>query len=240
MKLNDILARLAAGAVALGAVAGSTSALLAVGARADMSVPASLPLSLDGAGLVAALAIRRRGRDPLAWAALVAATGTSAVIQWLTAPDGLPAHLAHVVPPLAVLVSFELFRRATAPAPVVPLVGADDPGKSRAEADSPALTPAVTPAAVQDDRATSEQPAEIVPPQRKEVRRAPAKDPAPRPAPADALDLVAPARKILADLDLSPHEIGRPRLVTLMRAAGHPVGTKKADALLALLREEAP
>jgi hypothetical protein len=240
VKLNDALARLAAGSVALGAVAGSTSALLAVGARADMSVPASLPLSLDGAGLVAALAIRRRGRDPLAWAALAAATGTSAVIQWLTAPDGLPAHLAHVVPPLAVLVSFELFRRATAPHatadvtpdPVqvvagAPLVSVDAPTKSRATLKQPvdgALTEKSTP----------------VGPEQKEVRAAPAKVAGPRPAPADALALVAPARKILADLDLSPHEIGRPRLVTLMRAGRHPIGTKKADALLALLREEAP
>jgi hypothetical protein len=107
-------ARLAQGAavvVAGGAVVGSVSALLEIAHRAEMSAAWSLPVSLDLTGLVAALVIRSRRRDLLAWATLLVTVGTSTALQVLAAPADPVARVAHGVVPLAALVAFELAMR---------------------------------------------------------------------------------------------------------------------------------
>src|SRR5690606_32992846 len=62
-------------------------------------------------GLVAALVIRHRRRDVLAWVTLLVTVGTSTALQVLTAPADPVARVAHGVVPLAALVSFELAMR---------------------------------------------------------------------------------------------------------------------------------
>lgn len=215
MTVHGTVARAAAVAVAVGAVAGSTSALLAVARSAEMTPAWALPLSLDGAGLVAAMAVRRRQGDVLAWGALVAATATSAAVQWLSAPAGLVNHLAHVVPPVAVLVAFELYQRVTAPGatfeqPVDPALLESTPGQ---------------------------------PERKEEVVGVPANTgPLPAPAPHDAPrpartgDLLPVARAVVKKLGRIP---GRPTLVKELNARGHQLGNSKADAILAQLRKEA-
>lgn len=207
MNLHENVARAGAAVVTGAAVAGSTSALLRIGVGSELSLPVTLPLALDGAGLVAAVVIRRRRRDLLAWAVLAGAVATSAAAQWMAAPAGGLPHLAHVSLPLAALLTFELFLRAVSPVPAAP-------GPEHEEEVN-----VVVPGLVG-------QPPRLVV--------------ADRPAPVTAADLVPLARKLLAELDLSPHAIGRPRLVELLRGNQQPVGTRKATALLALLREEDP
>lgn len=232
MTVNGTVARAAAVAVAVGAVAGSTSALLKVAATAELSPAWSLPLALDGAALVAAMAVRRRQGDVLAWAALVAATATSAAVQWLSAPPGLVNHLAHVVPPVAVLVAFELYQRVTAPEPVVaaPLVGAAGPGKSRATFEQPV------------DHALSES-TPRQPERKEEAVGAPADTgPLPAPAPTDAPrrkreprpTVRRQARQVEAD----------PTVVKKVRAAVHelevPLDQVTRDDLLKHMRRHGP
>lgn len=88
-------------------------------------------------------------------------------------------------------------------------------------------------------RPPARRPTQRRPPTPKPVAEPEVVEPA-RTAPVEVEALVPAARKILAELDLSPHEIGRPRLTALMRAGGHGLGSKKAEALLAALRDETP
>jgi hypothetical protein len=114
VKTGAGAARLAQGAaavVACGAVVGSVSALLEIAHRAEMSAAWSLPVSLDLTGLVAALVIRSRRRDVLAWATLLVTVGTSTALQVLAAPADPVARVAHGVVPVAALVAFELAMR---------------------------------------------------------------------------------------------------------------------------------
>jgi hypothetical protein len=97
--------------VALWAAKGSASALLEIASRAEMSETTALPVALDMTGLVAALVIRRRRGDWLAWATLVVTVGISTAMQVATAPADLVSQAAHGVVPLAALVSFELAMR---------------------------------------------------------------------------------------------------------------------------------
>jgi hypothetical protein len=109
--------------VAVGAIAGSASSLYAIANRAEMSAPWSLPVSLDVLALVAAIAVRARRRDGLAWFALATATVLSTALQVVDAPADLLARISHGAPPIAALIAFELALRAsgaepaTAPAP---------------------------------------------------------------------------------------------------------------------------
>jgi hypothetical protein len=121
------LAQGAAAVVATAAVVGSVSALLAIAARSEMSAPWSLPVSLDLTGLVAALVIRHRRRDVLAWVTLLVTVGTSTTLQVLTAPADPVARVAHGVVPLAALVSFELAMRVARPVPVQEPVAVKEP-----------------------------------------------------------------------------------------------------------------
>lgn len=220
-RLNDFIARVAAGAVAVGAVTGSTSALLKVANQAGMAPSWTLPLSLDGAGIVAIVAIRRRRNDWLAWGALVAATATSAAVQWLTAPDGVVNHLAHVVPPVAVLVAFELYLRVAAPQPVEPVLWTEPAEESRA-----ILETSVAPTAPVEVEVKAAQPAPGVAQRRATPVRS---------VPVDDDHLLTAARKVVANLGRVP---GRPTLTKLLKENGYQLGTAKAEALLATLREE--
>lgn len=215
MTLHETVARVGATAVVAVAVAGSTSALLAVGIHSEMALPPALPVTLDGSALIAAMAIRRRPRDWLAWASLVVLAGLSAAVQWMSAPDGTVPHLAHVSLPLGALLAFELFLRAVAP--TMP---------------APVAVPVPVPSVDQQKEVGTGVASETVDQPRMLVVG--------RSAPVDASDLVPVARKLLADADLSPHQVGRPRLTRVMRGEGYQLGTRKAETLLSLLREEAP
>jgi HNH endonuclease len=81
--------------------AGSASALAAIGHRAGMADPWALPVALDGLAIVAATAIHRRRRDPIAWAALVATVAVSTWLQVGPASAGLVDVTVRAVPPIA-------------------------------------------------------------------------------------------------------------------------------------------
>jgi hypothetical protein len=223
-RLNERVSLAAALVVAIGAIWGSASALLRIATDAGMSVPWSLPVGLDAVGIVAATAIRRHRTDRLAWGTLVAATGLSTVLQVLAAPEGLVNHLAHAVPPVAVLVSFELFQRAT-----------------DHRTDQPATVVAVeADPAVVEGQAVEE--AERVPSASTTKRPAPRRrrTGGRRAAAAAGAELVAVARRVAEDLDGRGVNLSRRTLVEGMRAEGHPVGNARAGQLLTDLRTPDP
>jgi hypothetical protein len=204
--------------VAGGAIWGSASALLRIATDAAMSVPWSLPVGLDAVAIVAATAIRRHRTDRLAWATLTAATGLSTVLQVLAAPEGLVNHLAHAVPPVAVLVSFELFQRAT-----------DRSSTEPATETAPA--PMLEGQALEAEQVTavSRRPA---PRRRTTTVR--------RPAAVSPVELLGVARQVAEELDSRGVALSRRTLVDGMRAGGHPVGNARAGQLLAELRTPTP
>jgi hypothetical protein len=109
------LALAGAAVVAAGAFIGSASALLHIGTTAQMTVPAALPLSLDAIALVAAVVIRARRHDWLAWLALLTTVSVSTTLQIAAAPADLMARTAHAVPAIAAVVAFELALRLAGP-----------------------------------------------------------------------------------------------------------------------------
>jgi hypothetical protein len=225
-RLNERVALAAAVAVAAGAIWGSAASLLRIASDADMSVPWSLPVGLDAVGIVAATAIRRHRADRLAWATLIAATGLSTVLQVLAAPDGLVNHLAHAVPPVAVLISFELFLRATDAHPVVGPV--DQPAAVQLVEDASPVAAERTPAP------KAVRPEAIGP----EPITAKAGESAPG-APVDE-ELVALAEAVAAELAAADQRLNRRSLMDGLKAKGRPVGTARAGALLAHLRSNPP
>jgi uncharacterized membrane protein (UPF0136 family) len=227
--LNARVSLVAAVAVALGAVAGSASALLRIGTDAGMSVPWSLPVGLDAVAIVAATAVRRHRTDRLAWATLLVATGLSTWLQVLAAPDGLVNRMAHAVPPVAVLVSFELFLRATGtpettettgPVPdpsgdhLAVLVGSNGlgpvpAGTALVPVSAPTGTGATTPVPVVETTVAAVETND---------------------------DLVALAETVAAELVRQGRSLSRRSLMDGLRAAGRPVGTNRAAQLLAYLK----
>jgi hypothetical protein len=222
-RLNERVSLVSALVVAVGAIWGSASALLRIATDAGMSVPWSLPVGLDAVGIVAATAIRRHRTDRLAWGTLVAATGISTVLQVLAAPDGLVNHLAHAVPPVAVLVSFELFQRAT-----------------DHRTDQPVTVEAVEadPAPVEGHAVEQAERVSSVSPKRPATRRRTTK--ARRSVTVPAAELVVVARQVAEDLDGRGVALSRRTLVDGMRAAGYPVGNARAGQILTELRTPDP
>jgi hypothetical protein len=235
-RFNARVALVAAVAVALGAIVGSASALLSIGTQAGMSVPWSLPVGLDAVAIVAATAVRRRRTDRLAWATLLAATGLSTWLQVLAAPDGLVNRLAHAVPPVAVLVSFELFLRATETsdeAGTTPPTAA--PVETAPSASAPALALVETTPDTGPQTATAAVRSRPVPLARTTSRAA---TPAPnRPRPGDrGGELVALAETVADRLAAEGRSLSRRSLQDGLKAAGRPVGTTKAGQLVDHLR----
>jgi hypothetical protein len=220
--------------VAVGAIAGSASSLYAIATRAQMSAPWSLPVSLDVLALVAAIAVRARRRDRLAWFALATATALSTALQVVDAPADLLARISHGAPPIAALVAFELALRAsgTEPAttPTPAPTGDSDthrrPRPARAEATSASHPNGQSPA-----------------PNGKSTTSRTTSHTAPVAAPTTSLsvdELLPKARQIADQLESAGLSLSRRRLVAALRDAGTPIGSAKANQLLARLRTPEP
>jgi hypothetical protein len=233
-------AQLALGGAALvagGAIAGSASSLYAIATRAQMSAPWSLPVSLDVLALVAAIAVRARRRDGLAWFALATATALSTALQVVDAPADLLARISHGAPPIAALVAFELALRAsgtepaTTPAPA--LTGALDidrrppPAPARAEATGTSNPNGQSPAAPNGMSRTSRTTSHTGPPATRTTSRS-------------VEELLPEARLIAERIESAGLSLSRGRLVAAFRDAGTPIGSTKADKLLARLRTPEP
>jgi hypothetical protein len=211
------VATVATAAVVCATFTGSASALVGIARQAHMAAPAVLPVGLDGVAIVAAVAVQRCRRDRLAWATLVAATVVSTALQVHAAPTDTAARLAHAVPPVATLLAFELFLRATTTttgAAVVALEAAAD----RAEVTVPV---AVTPR--RPARARSGP-----------VQSGGGGGPG-RAGPVDGVVWSA-AQRVAVELAGSGRGLSRRALQDGLRAAGCPVGTTRAAQLLARLR----
>lgn len=124
-QLRRLVAAVATLAVAGATFAGSAAALVAIGRHAAMPSPFVLPVGLDGVAIVAATAVQRRRTDRLAWFTLALATVVSTGLQVAAAPVGLANQIPHGVPPIATLLAFELFLRATT-VPEPPAIDEDD------------------------------------------------------------------------------------------------------------------
>jgi hypothetical protein len=225
-RLNERIALAAAVAVAAGAIWGSAAALLRIATDAGMSVPWSLPVGLDAVGIVAATAIRRRRADRLAWATLIAASGLSTVLQVLAAPDGLVNHLAHAVPPVAVLISFELFLRATDVHVGPDLV--DQPAAVQLVEDAHPIAVERMPAP-KVVRPTADRPESLMANAGESAALGSGDD-----------ELVALAEAVAAELAAADQRLNRRSLMGGLKAKGRPVGTARAGALLAHLRSNPP
>jgi hypothetical protein len=206
--------------IGVGAFAGSAAELWRIADRANYGIPLALVAALDGLAIVCVISLSAR-YDWQAVVALAATTLLSIGLQVLSVPRDqaldryVSAVAVHALVPLASFMAVHLSTRLDRP-------GVKPPPRPRPAAARPAA-PVQSVAAVELELELE----------------APLEAPARR-RPVDVDDLVPAARKILAELDLSPHDIGRPRLTDLMRAAKYPLGSKKAEALLAALRQETP
>jgi hypothetical protein len=142
------VARLAAVAVAAGAVVGSSAHLLEIATEAGMVAPWSLPVGLDCVALAAAAARRWHRDDPYARRALAAAVMLSAALQVADAfhiPVNVLAPVLYAVPPLAAWLAFEMFLRASETAvPHTPPTAARRPKRPAPPAPAPVQTPATS------------------------------------------------------------------------------------------------
>lgn len=204
----------AAVVIGLGSFAGSATELYRVAERANYGVPLALVAALDGLAVVCVISLSVR-RDWQAGVTLAVVTAMSAGLQVMSVPTPAlaPAYLSAVaVHVLVPVASFMAVHLATRLDVVPP---------------RPRMPRPVPP-----------KPVPVTPHLEARVPE-PAAAPVRRRAPS-AEDLVPVARKLLAELDLSPHAIGRPRLTELMKAADHSIGSTKAEELLKLLRSEVP
>jgi hypothetical protein len=216
--------------VAVGAIAGSASSLYAIATRAQMSAPWSLPVSLDVLALVAAIAVRARRRDRLAWFALTTATALSTALQIVDAPADLLARISHGAPPIAALIAFELALRAsnTQPAPTAPTTTHTATGTPP--------PPESTWMQIASAPNTNGKP-----PRTTNGTRKPPPTSRPRPTSARATspsvdELLPKARLIAERIRTEGLTVTRGRLAAGLRDAGVPIGSTKTDQLLARLR----
>lgn len=196
--------------IGFGAFAGSAAELWRIADRASYGIPLALVAALDGLAVVCVIVLSSRC-DWQAIVTLAATTALSIGLQVLAVPRDQALDRYVSAVVVHALVPLASF---VAIHLATRLDRPDLPARRQpARPRPPRATPVAVPAASMAVAGV---------------------------APVDVLDLVPPARKILAELDLSPHEVGRPRLTDLMRAAGHRLGSAKADALLAALRDETP
>jgi hypothetical protein len=233
------IGRAAMFAVLAGAAMASVHTLMTIAARAELFPTVALPLMLDGMGVCAAMAVRADRRDPIAWGTVCAATGMSAVLQWMHAPPGLEAHLVHGAPPVAVLLSFELFVRAT--------------GREDVPADVPAVVrPELVPdLQVEPVNAESTVPAVVHPVGPAVPRPRPAKQAtrastrrstsAPRSFDPDGKDeaLWDRSRKAAADLGRPLETLTRDELLGWLKSKGWGVRATRVDDVLRYAKEHA-